>query len=321
MDTRSFVRALAITGVMVAFAGCSGTATTEPTSASGEAAPSGSPAPAPTMEPTAVPSPTQPTPAPSSPLANDWPFVRTSCPGASGQPWLVVALGTSETAGWGIRSDEPYSPQEAYPAQYVDILCEELGVPIELHSYFPSQLGNELAPLAWWNERVAADAAMRADLAAAKVVVLWAMASHDIIPALALGACSGDWPDPLKACFEAATGREPAEMDALFSAISELVPDGAKVLAADAYLPPAVFASWGTKPYWQELRKLIDPRALVMPLALKHGFTFVDTEAAMNGPSLEMPLEGLFQSDGLHPTATGALATAQVLAKADGLGD
>ena len=100
------------------------------------------------------------------------PFVRTSCPEAAGEPMRLVALGTSETAGWGIRSDEAYSPQEAHPARYADILCEELGRPVELHSYFPDQLSTALAPLAWWNERLSGDAAVRADLAAADVVVL-----------------------------------------------------------------------------------------------------------------------------------------------------
>jgi len=34
-----------------------------------------------------------------------------------------------------------------------------------------------------------------------------------------------------------------------------------------------------------------------------------------------MPAAGLFQTDGLHPTAAGALAAAAVFAEADGLGD
>jgi hypothetical protein len=80
-----------------------------------------------------------------------------------------------------------------------------------------------LFPLVWWNWRVAEDPAMRADLAAARIVVLWAMGSHDIGPAI-LGGCSGDWPDPLKTCFEAATAKIPAETDRLFAAIAGLVP-------------------------------------------------------------------------------------------------
>ena len=141
----------------------------------------------------------------SAGAANEWPFMRTSCPGAAGEPMRLVALGTSETAGWGVRADEAYSPQEAYPARYADILCEELGRPVELHSYFPDQLSNTLAPLAWWNERLSGDAAMRVDLAAADVVVVWALSVHDALPALVFGQCRGEWPDPLRACFEAAT--------------------------------------------------------------------------------------------------------------------
>jgi lysophospholipase L1-like esterase len=41
-----------------------------------------------------------------------------------------------------------------------------------------------------------------------------------------------------------------------------------------------------------------------------------------NGPTLDaMPAAGLFQSDGIHPTAAGAQAVAKVFAQADGIGD
>jgi hypothetical protein len=214
------------------------------------------------------------------------------------------------------------APQEAYPAQYADILCEELGVTIELHSYFPSQLRNELAPLAWWNERVAGDAAIRADLARARVVVLWAMGAHDVIPAIFFGGCGGAWPDPLKACLEDATAKIPAETDELFATIAGLVPDGATVLAADAFAPPLVIEQWAAEPFWSELSAMIDPRGTIMPLARKHGFRFVDTEAVLNGPSLsESPAPGLLQSDGLHLTAAGQLVVAGVFAEADGFGN
>jgi hypothetical protein len=310
-------RVLAGLATITLAAGCAtGTATPGPSA-------SASPSEAAATHPpsiTAAPPPAAPSPSPAA--ANEWPFVRSSCPEASGQPLLLVALGTSETAGSGIRTDEPYSPQEAYPAQYADILCKKLGVPVDLHSYFPSPLGSGLAPLAWWNERVAGDSAIRADLAAAGVVVLWAMSSHNVVPALVLGACSGDWPDPLKACFEAATAKIPAQTDELFGAISKLVPKGVTVLAADAYLPPAVLQRWAGQPYWQQLKPMIDPRPATEPFALRHGFTFVDTEAAFNGPTgTAMPADGLFQADGLHPTAAGALAVAKVFAKADGIGD
>ena len=314
-------RLLAGLATITLVAGCAtGTTTPGPslsTSPSGAlVSPSATPAPTP---PTGTAAPPAASPSSSPAVANEWPFVRSACPGADSQPLLLVALGTSETSGYGIRPDEPYSPQDAYPAQYADILCKELGATVELHSYFPSPLSSTLSPLAWWNERVAADPAIRADLAAAKIVVLWAMSSHDVVPALVVGQCSGDWPDPLKACFESATAEIPAQTERLFTAISELVPEGAKILAGDAYALPAINERWAAKPYWKELKTMVDPKTTVMPLARKHGFTFVDVEAAFDALT-GRAAEGLFQSDGIHPTTAGALAVAKVFAGADGLG-
>jgi len=307
-------RLLAGLATITLVAGCATGTTTPGPNAS--ASPSEAAA---TQPPTSTAAPSAASPSPSPAAANEWPFVRSSCPGASGQPLLLVALGTSETAGWRIRTDEPYSPQEAYPAQYADILCKELGVPVELHSYYPSPFAYGWFPLAWWNERVATDPAMRADLAAARIVALWFMGTHDISPAIA-GGCSGDWPDPLKTCFEAATAKIPIETDRLFTAISELVPTGAKVLAAAPYGLPLVIERWGAEPYWKELKPIFE-RA-TRPLVGKHGFTLVDLEVAFNGPTLDaMPAAGLFQSDGIHPTTAGALAVAKVFAEADGIGD
>jgi hypothetical protein len=308
-------RLLAGLATITLVAGCAtGTTTPGPNASASPSEPAATPPPTSTAAPSAA------SPAPSPVAANEWPFVRSSCPGASGQPLLLVALGTSETAGWRIRTDEPYSPQDAYPAQYADTLCKELGVTVELHSYFPSQLAGGWFPLAFWNWHVANDQAMRADLAAARIVVLWAMGSHDIGPAI-LGGCSGDWPDPLKTCFEAATAKIPVETDRLFTVIAGLVPTGAKVLAAAPYGLPLVIERWGAEPYWKEMKPIFE-RITDRPLVRKHGFTLVDLEVAFNGPTLDaMPAAGLFQPDGIHPTAAGALAVAKVFAEADGIGD
>jgi lysophospholipase L1-like esterase len=68
--------------------------------------------------------------------------------------------------------------------------------------------------------------------------------------------------------------------------------------------------------------KPIFERIVDRPLVGKHGFTLVDLEVAFNGPTLDaMPAAGLFQSDGIHPTAAGAQAVAKVFAEADGIGD
>lgn len=252
----------------------------------------------------------------------EWPFIRTSCPEADTAPLLLVALGTSETAGWGIRADESYSPQEAYPARYADLLCDELARPVELHSYFPDQLGNELAPLAWWTERLQGDETMRRDLSAADVVVVWTLSAHDVVVPLLFGGCRGEWPDPLEACLEAATAHIEPQSDEAFATIGELVPDSAAVLALDGYVIPFILDRWGTKPYFEEIRQLIDPHFVVERLAPEYGFSFVATEAVFNGADvIEPPADGLFQADGLHPTAAGAQLTAETIAQQDGLGD
>jgi len=253
---------------------------------------------------------------------DEWPFIRTSCPEAAGEPLQLVALGTSEMAGWGIRTDEAYSPQEAHPARYADILCEELGRPVELHSYFPAQLSNALAPVAWWNERLSGDEAMRADLAAADVVVLSPLSLHDALGALVMGQCRGEWPDPLRACLEAATADIEPQLDAAFSTIAALAPDTATILATDHFAPPAIIDAWGAEPYFDELSQIANPHFVIERLAPEHGFTMVGTQAAFNGPSLsELPADGLLQIDGIHPTALGAQLMAETLAQEDGLGD
>lgn len=310
-------RALVGVALVLLAAGCTG-----------EASPSQAPAPSPDAT-QATPPPTlaaatprvagSPEPSPRA----EWPFVRASCEDLAGDPWLIVALGTSETAGWGVRSDESHSPQAAYPALYADILCRELGLPVELHSYYPSQLDDGLAPLSRWIEKVEGDAAMRADLGAAHVVVLWALSSHDIVKPLFLpGRCRGAWPDPLKECLALATADIPVETDQLFGLIAGLVRDDATVLAGDAFAPPVAISMFADEPYRDEIKAMVDPLFSVKPMAEKHGFIFIDTELAFNGPSRwEMPEHGLFQGDGLHLTAAGQLLAASTYAEQDGLSD
>lgn len=305
--------ALTLSALVVGMAACTSGGTPSSPSPAISAVASASP-PSPTAAPAGTP---RSTPRP------EWPFEATFCAEAAGEPWFVVALGTSETAGWGVRGDEAYSPQDAYPGLYAKVLCAELGAPVELHSYFPSQQGNELAPLAWWINKVGHDEAMRADLAAAHVIVLWAMSSHNIVKAMFLpGACSGDWPDPLKVCLEDATGHIPSQTDELFGLIAAMVRDDATVLAGDAFAPPIIMQLLGDAPYRDEVRTMLDPVFSVEPAAKKFDFRFVDTELAFNGPSRwEMPADGLLQADELHLTLAGQQLAAATYAEQDGLGD
>ena len=313
-------RTLVGLAVVLLVAGCSGGASSSAAVPSGGASVQATPPSTPLAK---SPDPT-PRPTASQKRARaEWPFEWTFCEDAPGGARLAVALGTSETAGWYLKPERAYSPEAAYPGLYADILCKELGRPVELHSYFPSPNGNALAPLAWWIEEVSDDEDIRADLSEADVVVLWAMSSHDVVKALFLpGACGGPWPDPLKACLEEATGDIPGETDELFGLIADLVRDEATVLAGDSFAPPIAISMNGDKAYRDEIKAMVDPYFSVKPLAEKHGFTFVDTEVVFNGPTRwEMPAEGLFQSDGLHLTAAGQRLAADTYAEQDGLGD
>lgn len=307
-------RHLGLLAIMVIWAatalgGCSGASA--PTQAPATAAPPGptsAPTPPPERTPSARPSGAgNPTPGPTAP--DEWPVVRTSCPDATGDRWLLVAIGTSESAGPG-----------EYPEQYADILCDELDAPVELHGYYPTE---GLAPLAWWIRKASSDDELQADLAAANEVVLWAMSSHDLVPPLLLAPCGGQWPEPLRSCFQEATAQIAAETDELFGLIRGLVRDGAPVLASDAYAPPAVVGlPWFDEPYGPEISRMVDPYYVVEPLAAKHGFTLVDTEVVFNGQSRRgMPPAEFFGPDGLHPSPAGARRIAQVFAAADGIGN
>jgi hypothetical protein len=243
------------------------------------------------------------------------------CADSPGDPLLLVALGTSETAGWRVRDDEAYSPQEAYPARHARILCTQLERPVELHSYFPSQNGNTLAPVAWWRDVVDHDQQVRADLADAGLVDLWALDSHNAVDALMFRGCSGDWPRPLKTCLQKAFAGVPAEMERAFRTVDSLVAPGVTVLAADAFIPPGVLETWGDESYWKAFNAIVDPRFRVAAAAEHHGFTFVDTELTLNGPTRHQVLgPELIQSDRLHLTAQGQQIVAEAFAKADGLG-
>jgi len=233
---------------------------------------------------------------------------------------LLVALGTSETAGAGLGPYGLSSPELAHPARYADIICTKLGRPVELRSYFPTV---QLAPIAWWIDRVDHDARLRSDLGKAEIVMLWAMSVHDSIEAFFLpGSCAGAWPDPLQGCLESRLSDVPTRTDELFGLIEGLVGSDAVVLASDAYAPPVVLSMLTGNPDRDDIQALIDPYAAVHAMAPKHGFVFVDTELVFNGETREaMPASGLFQPDGLHPTEAGAALIAETYRAADGIVD
>ena len=282
-----------------------------------------------TAAPLAAASPTQspaaPTPAPPSPGPSFVPPTVATFAPASGTPsatWDLVALGDSNVSGWGVRDDQPFSPQAAFPGVYAGLLADQQGVAVTLHSYYPDQLGNEVRTVAEWVDVVRADPSMRADLAAAEVVVLL-IGYHDMIPALMLGSCPPDWP-ALRDCLDKATAPMPAAFDALDGEVRGLVPSDATVLVADYGIPGPVYDTWSAEPYWPEFRQAAFEgwRDALEAAAVRHGFTVVHMYAAVNDANGKPRWNwDEVTSDGWHYNAEGHRRIAGIVLAQDGFPD
>ena len=273
----------------------------------------------PPATPHATPVPTEPpTPAPSFVP----PTVATFAPGGtSSASWDLVALGDSNVSGWGIRSDKPFSPQEAFPGVYAGLLGAEQGVTVVLHSYYPPQVGATLRTVAEWADVVGADPSMRADLERARVVILL-IGYHDVLPALAFNRCPSDWPG-LRACLQKLTAPMPAAFDRLYGEVAGLVPKETTVLVVDYSIPGPIYDRWGSEPYWPEFKRVAfeDWRDALEAAALKHGFRVIHTYAAVNDASGKPKWNWSdVTSDGWHFNAEGHRRIAEIVLAQDGLG-
>ena len=235
----------------------------------------------------------------------------------------VVALGDSLVAGYGVRDDEAYTPEEAFPGVYAQSLGEQLGVETALHSYFPSQTWNDVRTVAEWNEVLASDEQMQADLRGAEVVIVW-LGTHDLVPALLFGDCGSDWPEPLRTCLQEATETMPADFDELLRTIESLVPEGAIVMIGNQGVAPLWVEDWGAQSFWPELKAVAFDGWWegIKTAAAANGAIVVDSAEALNGPDgNQMPPPEFVLPDQLHMTAAGHRFLADLFLAADGLGD
>jgi lysophospholipase L1-like esterase len=324
VDPRREVRRATILVLTALLAAGCGAATSSPTGPAAAAAPTTAASPG-HPSPTSAPAPSAAARSPAatpSPMPSFMPpTVATFAPAGGGAAiWNLVALGDSNVSGWGIRTDEPYSPQAAFPGVYAGLLGPEQGVTVVLHSYFPSQTGNELRTVAEWADVVASDRSMRADLASARVVILL-IGYHDVTPALMFGDCPSDWP-ALQACLKKFTAPMPAAFDRLYAEVAGLVPKGTTVLALDYGIPGPIYDRWSSKPYWPEFKRAAfeDWRDALEAAAVGHGFTVVHTYAAVNDANGKPKWDwNAVTSDGWHYNAEGHRRIAQIVLAQDGL--
>ena len=233
--------------------------------------------------------------------------------------WDLVAIGDSNVAGWGIRPEEPYSPDLAFPGVYARLLGAEQGVTVTRRSYFPSQEGNEVRTVADWNDTLATDEALQNDLSRANVVIVL-VGYHNVVPALIFGECGSQW-GPLKKCLQAATKTMPSDYDKLFATIQEVVPEGTTVLAGDYGIPTPLYDQWSGKPFWPEMKKAMYEgwRDALEVAAKANGATVVHTYAALNGPKGNKPLADDLTTDGWHFSEKGHERLARIYMAEDGL--
>ena len=237
--------------------------------------------------------------------------------------WDVVALGDSLVAGWGVRSDEAYTPEEAFPGVYAQSLGEELGVETVLHPYFSDMLSNEVRTVAEWNQVLTSNEEMQADLRGAEVVIVW-LGYHNIVPALVFGECGTGWPEPLRTCLQEATQTMPADFDELLGTIESLVPEGAVVMIGNQAVAPMQIEEHGSQPFWPELRAVAFDGWWqgIETAAAAHGAIVVHSAEALCGPDGNEILHPDFVlPDQLHLNSAGHRFLADLFLAADGLGD
>jgi lysophospholipase L1-like esterase len=290
---------------------------------------------APGTQPSVAPTRTPSAPSVAPPSGTSSPTVRATPPppdfvpptvatfppaGDAGQAWDLVALGDSNVSGWGVRDDQPFSPQAAFPGVYAGLLAEEQGVTVTLHSYYPDQLGNEVRTVSEWADVVRADPSMRSDLASAEVVILL-IGYHDLLPVVLFGSCPMSWPE-MRDCARKLTDPMPAAFADLYAEVAELVPDAAPVLVNDYGIPWPMYDRWSADPAWDEIRGAVYEgwRAELEAAAVAAGFRIVHTYAALNEPDgrPRWPADDL-TSDGWHFNAEGHAIIADIVLAEDGL--
>jgi len=200
---------------------------------------------------------------------------------------------------------------------YARLLGEQLGIETALHTY------TDYETVADWVEGLASSTAMQEEIAGAEVVIVW-LGYHNVLWALWGETCEPVWPEPLRTCLVEATATMPADYDALLGAIAALVSDEAVVMIGNQALGPPEIEEWGEEPFWPELKAAAyDVWAEgIAAAAAAHGAILVDSAVWLTGPEGNQLLRGEYLApDGIHFTATGYEALAQLFLEADGLDD
>lgn len=227
-----------------------------------------------------------------------------ACGSGEVAPMLVVGMGDSTPAGFGVGS------ALAFPALYGQALADELETEVEVANHATGQTRT----LTDWVSLMTEDPELEEDLRSADVVVLW-MGWHDILP-IVYGRSAAEWPSMRSQLITKNDEMEVAWED-LFRTIRELAPD-ATVLAADTGLVGVLHERFGNEDFWPEMERLVylDWRDSLIEAAQAHEGVVIPTWADLQ----ENPNPEYSSSDGLHFSEAGQRHLAELFRRYDGLG-
>ena len=221
----------------------------------------------------------------------------------------VVALGGSNVGGYGFGGEDV-----AYPAVYARDLAAAAGIETRYTAHH-TLTTMQTRHLDAWNELLANDDRIRADLEAAEIVIL-EIGIHTIL--LECGVLYVGW--TVDCMSETATAMAAGYQD-LFAAIDELVSDDTVVMAFNQGLPRPTSEHWRDQPDWPAMktdgfeawwRGLDAAAAEHGAIVIDTAHMFLGTEPDEYGLSAEYT-----QTDNVHLNAEGHQLFADLLAAND----
>jgi len=231
----------------------------------------------------------------------------------------VVALGGSNVAGYGLGGAfdpaGPIDPDQAYPAIYARSLSEEAGRETRYRAHHTLETTPwQNRSLSTWNELLATDEEMRANLELAEVVIIESGVHTIVIKC-------GTHLTFTKECLVDATSDMPAEYEKMFRTVGELVNDGTIVMALNQGLPRPTSEHWRDHPDWPAMKSEAFEvwwGGLAAAAAARNAIV-IDT-AHMSGDPNEFGLGTEYtQPDGAHFNPQGHRLFADLLLEADGI--
>ncbi len=184
--------------------------------------------------------------------------------------WLLVALGDSNSRGFGV------SVEDTYVSIYADYIEEDLGVKVKV-SNWSTNISRDVAD---WTRIIRENKLIYNDLKKAKIITLW-LGWDNIIPVV------GKIYDIDLAELEKVTSSMEQEFANFFSELTKISdPKETLILIADIGIPPVFYYPWKENGTYEVLKYEAYEkwRNYLMEAADKYNVKVVETYKVLNGP-------------------------------------